>query len=155
MKQNDRANGNEPFVWSRKNCAADRSGESGEVKSEPRPPSPPFPIGPDALFIAFYASAELGSFRDWGWPDPVNVLDLFVEFRARTNGLTMPAGSGLVGALVYFGLDTIGAQEKDALRLRIISGGPVAGSEAASRFWTTANPTLTPWSVCCRPCCRA
>jgi DNA polymerase I len=96
-------------------------GESG--------PRPPFPIGPDALFVAFYASAEFGSFRDWGWPDPVNILDLYVEFRARTNGLTTPAGSGLVGALVYFGLDTIGAQEKDALRLRIISGGPWSGEE--------------------------
>src|SRR4029077_9241004 len=51
-------------------------------------PKPPFPIGADALFVSYYASAELGCFRALGWPMPVNVLDLFVEFRNRTNGLT-------------------------------------------------------------------
>jgi DNA polymerase-1 len=85
---------------------------------------PPFPIGPDALFVAYYVSAELGCFRALGWPMPTNILDLFVEFRVRTNGLTTPAGSGLVGALTYFGLDTIGAQEKDELRKQILLGNP-------------------------------
>jgi DNA polymerase-1 len=84
---------------------------------------PPFPIGRDTLVVAYYASAELGCFRAWGWPNPTNVLDLFAEFRARTNGLLTPAGSGLVGALTYFGLDTIGSQEKDSSRLLIIRGG--------------------------------
>ena len=45
--------------------------------------------------------------RALGWRLPVRILDLFVEFRARTNGLGTPAGNGLVGALIYFGLDTI------------------------------------------------
>src|SRR5262245_48861680 len=55
--------------------------------------TPPFPIGPDTLFVAYYASAELGCFRALNWPMPVNVLDLFIEFRNRTNGLTTPTGS--------------------------------------------------------------
>jgi hypothetical protein len=84
---------------------------------------PPFPIGRDTLVIAYYASAELGCFRAWGWPNPANILDLYAEFRVRTNGLVTPAGSGLVGALTYFGLDTVGSQEKDSLRLLIIRGG--------------------------------
>ena len=46
------------------------------------------PSGRDSLFIAYYASAELGCFRALGWPRPANILDLFVEFRNRTNGLT-------------------------------------------------------------------
>jgi DNA polymerase-1 len=92
-------------------------------------PQPPFPIGPDALFIAFYASAELGCFRAVGWPMPVNVLDLYVEFRNRTNGLPTPSGSGLVGALTFFGLDVIGAQEKDELRLLVLGGGPWSSDE--------------------------
>src|SRR5438876_12122303 len=46
---------------------------------------PPFPIGRDALFIAFYASAELGCFRALGWPKPANILALFTEFPDRTN----------------------------------------------------------------------
>jgi hypothetical protein len=44
------------------------------------------------LFVAFYASAELGCYRVQSWPMPERILDLFVEFRDRTNGLTTPAG---------------------------------------------------------------
>jgi DNA polymerase-1 len=91
--------------------------------------APPFPIGPDALFVAYYASAELGCFTALGWPIPTNVLDLFVEFRNRTNGLTTPAGAGLVGALTYFGLDAISATEKDELRTLILQGGPWSENE--------------------------
>jgi DNA polymerase-1 len=90
---------------------------------------PPFPIGPDTLFVAFYASAELGCFRALGWPMPVNVLDLFVEFRNRTNGLPTLAGAGLLGALAHFGLDSIGADEKDEMRLLILRGGPWSANE--------------------------
>jgi hypothetical protein len=86
--------------------------------------TPPFPTGPDSLFVAFYASAELGCFRALGWPKPSNILDLFVEFRDRTNGLTLPAGAGLIGALTYFGLDSIGATDKDDMRALILAGGP-------------------------------
>jgi DNA polymerase I len=91
--------------------------------------APPFPIGPDALFVAYYASAELGCFRALGWPKPANILDLFTEFRDRTNGLPTPAGAGLIGALTYFGLDTIGAGEKEELRKLILRGGPWSESE--------------------------
>jgi hypothetical protein len=94
-------------------------------------PVSPFPIGPDSLFVAYYASAELGCFRALGWSKPANILDLFVEFRTYTNGLTTPAGAGLVGALTLFGLDTIGSQEKDALRARILAGGPWSENERA------------------------
>jgi DNA polymerase-1 len=94
--------------------------------------APPFPIGPDALFVAYYASAELGCFLALNWPIPARILDLFAEFRDRTNGLETPAGAGLVGALTYFGLDTIGAQEKDAMRLLILAGGPWSAKERAA-----------------------
>jgi len=93
---------------------------------------PPFPIGADTLFVAFYASAELGCFRALGWPMPAKVLDLFVEFRNRTNGLTTPAGGGLIGALTYFGLDNIGAVEKDDMRSLILRGGPWSPEERAA-----------------------
>jgi DNA polymerase-1 len=97
---------------------------------------PPFPTGADALFVAFYASAELGCFRALGWSKPENILDLFAEFRNYTNMSSRvdqdrrtPSGAGLVGALTYFGLDTIGAQEKDDLRRLILSGGPWSDDE--------------------------
>jgi hypothetical protein len=92
-------------------------------------PGPPFPVGPDSLFVAYYASAELGCFRALGWPRPANILDLFTEFRDRTNGLPTPAGAGLIGALTYFGLDTIGAQDKDGMRSLILRGEPWSEDE--------------------------
>ena len=101
-----------------------RSGQTWRVWRGQFGSSPPFAIGPDSLFVAYYASAELGCFRALGWPKPHNILDLFVEFRNRTNGLTPPAGAGLIGALTYFGLDSIGATDKDDMRALILAGGP-------------------------------
>ena len=77
---------------------------------------PPFDIGPDALFLAFYASAELGCFFALGWPMPARILDLYVEFKARQNGSTEGGGRGLLNALHHFGLPRIGAEEKTEMR---------------------------------------
>jgi DNA polymerase-1 len=106
-----------------------RSGQVWRIWRDEFGSRPPFPTGPDALFVAYYASAELGCFRALGWPKPANILDLFTEFRDRTNGLATPAGAGLIGALTYFGLDTIGATEKDETRTLILRGGPWSDSE--------------------------
>jgi DNA polymerase I len=109
-----------------------RSGKTWRVFRGEFGAAPPFPTGPDTLFVAFYASAELGCFRALGWPAPARILDLFAEFRDRTNGLTTPAGAGLVGALVFFGLDHLGANEKDDMRLLILSGGPWSANERSA-----------------------
>jgi hypothetical protein len=85
-------------------------------------PAPPFAAGKDVLFVAYYASAELGCYRVLGWPMPERILDLFCEFRVRLNGLTPPAGWGLLGALSAFGLDHVGASEKKELQTAIGSG---------------------------------
>ncbi len=90
-------------------------------------PSPPYPIGADTLVVAFYASAELGCHRSLGWPMPARVLDLYVEFRDRTNGLATPSGSGLLGALVYFGLDAMGVTEKEDMRALVMARRAVVG----------------------------
>jgi DNA polymerase-1 len=84
--------------------------------------APPFPTGADALFVAYYASAELGCFRALGWAMPARILDLSVEFRDRTSGLERPHGSSLLGALSYFGLDGIGAVEKKEIQEAIGNG---------------------------------
>lgn len=76
----------------------------------------PYPTGPDALFIAYYAPAEINCHLALGWPLPTNVLDLFVEFRNLTNGRPLRHGSSLLGALEYFGLPAIDAAAKDAMR---------------------------------------
>jgi DNA polymerase-1 len=109
-----------------------RSGKTWRVFRGEFGAAPPFPTGDDTLFVAFYPSAELGCFRALGWHAPARILDLFAEFRDRTNGLTTPAGASLVGALVYFGHDHIGANEKDDLRLLILSGGPWSANERSA-----------------------
>jgi DNA polymerase-1 len=64
----------------------------------------PFPVGQNTLFVAYHADAALGCFIALGWSLPVNVLDVFTEFRWHTNGRHVPCGNGLIGALAYFGL---------------------------------------------------
>ncbi|MBA4067781.1 MAG: DNA polymerase I [Isosphaera sp.] len=84
---------------------------------------PPFPVGPRTLVVAYYASAELGCFLALGWPMPARVLDLFPEFKCRTSGLATPGGAGLLGALMYFGLEALDAAEKDGMRQLVMRGG--------------------------------
>jgi len=91
--------------------------------------TPPFPIGDKSLFVAFYASAEMDCFQTLDWPEPANVLDLYVEFRNLTNGLETPYGSGLLGALLYFGLSSIHGEQKEAMRDLILTGGPWSPAE--------------------------
>jgi hypothetical protein len=66
---------------------------------------PPFPVDGQTLFIGYYNSAELGFHKALGWPEPLHLIDLYIEFRNHTNGLWLPHGSGLVGAMNYFNLD--------------------------------------------------
>jgi hypothetical protein len=91
--------------------------------------SAPFSVGRDALCVAYFASAEMDCFLKLGWQLPENVLDLYVEFRCLTNGITPPSGAGLLGALLYFGLPTIAAQHKDAMRDLTLRGGPWSEQE--------------------------
>ena len=86
--------------------------------------SSPFPVGEKALFVAFYASAELDCFQTLGWKYPANVLDLFVEFRCITNGLKLTHGNSLLGVLLYFGLPNIGGEQKNEMRDLVLTGGP-------------------------------
>ncbi len=99
-------------------------------------PAAPFPTDSSALFVAYYASAEFGCFLALGWAMPVNVLDLFVEFRCKTNGRLLPFGSGILGALAYHGLGSISAGEKDHMRDLILRGG-------SGYVWGEAEKTLT------------
>ncbi|MET0107212.1 MAG: DNA polymerase [Sedimenticola sp.] len=90
---------------------------------------PPYAIDGDALFVAYYASAEMGCHMALGWSLPVNVLDLFTEFRNATNGLTLPCGAGLLGALTWYGLCGIETAEKESMRELAQRGGPWSESE--------------------------
>lgn len=91
--------------------------------------SPPFPTNEKALFVAFYASAELDCFQMLRWKPPVNVLDLFVEFSWLTNGTKLLHGKSLLGALLYFDLPNIGGEQKNEMRDLVLRRGPWSESE--------------------------
>jgi hypothetical protein len=93
------------------------------------PAAAPYPAGPDVLFVAYYASAELGCHLALDWPLPFRVLDLFAEFRCLTSGRPTPCGNGLLGALAYFGLDALDAVDKESMRQLAIRGGPYTAGE--------------------------
>src|SRR5580704_15470218 len=85
----------------------------------------PFDIGPDVLFVAYAASAELSCFLALGWPFPKNVLDAYVETIAAINGNTLiwPAKKrpGLLSALELYGLPAaMDTEEKERMRRLIL-----------------------------------
>jgi DNA polymerase-1 len=86
----------------------------------------PFPTSADSLFVAYYASADLGCFLALGWPMPASVLDLFAEYRIATNGLS--GGASLLDALIHYGLGHIDAADKDAMRRLVMDQGIHCGS---------------------------
>jgi DNA polymerase I len=91
--------------------------------------SPPYPVGPSSLVVAYYASAELGVHLALGWALPCRVLDLYAEFRCLTAGLAPPHGNGLLGALSWYGLDAMDSGDKVRMRELIQRGGPWSAEE--------------------------
>ena len=84
----------------------------------------------DVLAIAYYGSAEGACYVVLGWPLPVHVLDLFAEFRCRTNGCPVPNGNSLLGALTFFGLPAIEIAAKDEFRALALRGAPYTLGES-------------------------
>ena len=73
---------------------------------------------------------KLGCFLVLGWPMPVNVLDLFAEFRVRTNTTRRPGVSAsLLNAMLMHELDGLGSNEKEEMRALILRGGPWSSDE--------------------------
>jgi hypothetical protein len=92
-------------------------------------PTPPYRTDRKVLFVNFVANAECACHLALGWPLPANVLDLNPAFRNLMNGRPTPEGKGLIGALRYFGLPSIGSKQKEAMQKRIIAGWPFTPDE--------------------------
>ena len=90
---------------------------------------PPFDTGRDTLFVAYFASAEIGCFLALGWQVPAAILDLYTEFRIATNGAGVVPNNKLLTALTHYGLDSIGLEEKQDMIDLIQSGGPWSRDE--------------------------
>src|SRR5262249_22709988 len=106
-----------------------RSGRTLRLWRDELGDQPPYRTDKGALFVSFVANAECACHLALGWPLPANVLDLSPVFRNLTNGHYTPEGKGQLGALRYFGLDTMSAKKKDAMRKRIMAGWPFTPEE--------------------------
>jgi hypothetical protein len=128
-----------------------RSGRKVRLWQDELGPMPPYPTGPDTLFVAYYASAEIGYHLSLGWPVPERILGLFIEFRNAANGLPTPSGFGLIGALVYHGLDAIGTeQRRKCVNLPFEAALGHRRNVLRSSIIVRAMSML--WRDCCRRC---
>src|SRR5262249_19480485 len=106
-----------------------RSGRKVKVWRDAFGERPPYPIGADGFFVAYYAGAEISWHLALGWPVPERILDLFTEFRNKTNGMPTGSGAGLLGSLSFHGLDGRGTVEKAEMRDLVLRGGPWSEAE--------------------------
>jgi DNA polymerase family A len=106
-----------------------RSGQTLKLWRDQLGATPPYRTDTGALFVCFAATAEGTCHLALGWPLPKKILDLSPVFRRVVNGRVAPEGKGLLGALHYYGVDSIGAKRKDAMRDRIIEGWPFSAEE--------------------------
>lgn len=93
---------------------------------------PPLSVGPDSLFVAYSAPAEFSCFHALGWELPTYCLDLFAEFRNETNTHSQRNSASLLAALVHYGQDALGFDEKEAMRNLAIRGGPFSPKEKSA-----------------------
>ncbi len=92
-------------------------------------PACPLPLGENSLYVAYYASAEMGCHLALDWDLSNFILDLFCEFRCQTNGLKLPVRNNLLGALSIHGLEHIPLVEKEEMRELALRGGPYSSAE--------------------------
>lgn len=93
------------------------------------------------LFVAYFASAEVGCFLVLGWSLPAHVVDLYAEHRVATNGL--PVGNGLLDAARLRGFDTLADAEKSRWREVAIRGAPFSDEERAGLLIYCASDVHT------------
>lgn len=87
------------------------------------------PFSEDSLILAYYASSEMGCYLELGWSLPEKLIDLYVEFRNFTNQKIKFSGNGLLGALSFFGIDSIEVIQKEEMRTLALRGGPWSDKE--------------------------
>jgi DNA polymerase-1 len=120
------------------------SGETEKIWLEGKDPStliPPYSMGETDLLISYYSSAEWGCHLVLNWPLPINVVDLYSEFRLLTNGLP-GISKGLLGACQMFGVSAISGSEKEAARIRIMQGPPYTEEEKENILTYCASDVL-------------
>ena len=134
-------------------CLAARELRSGQTirlwRDTPQTvwPHPPYRTDKRVLFVSFVANAECACHLALGWPLPARILDLSPAFRNLTNGRYTPEGKGLLGALRYYGLDTINRQAKGRDAEARHAGLAVHAGGTKRRSWIIAPATSMIWSA--------
>ena len=92
---------------------------------------PPHDIGPDTLYVAYSAQAEMTSFKVLGWDFPAHIFDQHVAYLAATNVLQpmeeddvirKKEGKGLAAACRAYGITGWEHVDKDVMRKDIGEG---------------------------------
>ena len=104
-----------------------RTGQEWRVWRGEFDPTPPFPTDPVPCSSPTSQVPNLDASVRLAGRCRSAILDLYAEFRDRTNGLAV--GRGLIDALGYFGLDTMDVIHKDEMRTLILGGGPWTAQE--------------------------
>lgn len=113
-------------------CYVAKNVNTGDIIShwiENNETQPNYPVDKKSLFIAYFASAEMGCHKTLNFKNPLYILDLFAEFRCLTNGAKIPSGNSLLGACAYYGINNSDATYKDSMRDRILQGAPYSKKE--------------------------
>lgn len=76
----------------------------------------PFPIGPTAVVISYFGTAEVGCFLALGWAEPENLIDAYAEFSLLVNRDGTKPERSLAAAVVAVGGDGVDLVEKEDMR---------------------------------------
>src|ERR1700723_3611499 len=90
------------------------------------PPAAPYATDEGSLFVAYNAQAELGCHLALDWELPKRILDLYSVFKSILNDSRegKKPSAKLLDAMLYFGLDCMGTEEKSDMIRLILTGGP-------------------------------
>ncbi|KKG31043.1 hypothetical protein DU38_05225 [Methanosarcina mazei] len=117
-------------------CVVSHELLTGETKRlwlaevDPLTLDPPYSLGKNDLFIAYFSSAEWHCHLSLNWPMPTNVIDLYAEYKIQVNhsGIEKEK-AGLLDACRRYGIKSIDSEEKENARNRILQGPPYSEEE--------------------------
>ena len=99
------------------------------LDDEPHPEPIQF-SNPELIYVSFYGVGDLQCHISLGWSLPVNLIDLFAEWRLLSNTTHKPnEKAGLLDVCDVFDIETITTEEKEMWRERILQGSPYAIEE--------------------------
>ena len=114
---------------------------------------PPWPCDRNTLFVSFNAPAEISCYMSLGWPLPVFILDLLIEYRLLRNGILFKKASRKLADVMHReNLMWIDPDNKDEMHELILRGGPYTPDEQHEILeycWTDvqALQLLFPWAI--------